>query len=292
MCAEKDTPLASVGWDRFLTTVTDVMLRSQLRDLDLTAVITDALAASVTPAVTAFRLTGPACGMAELLHRAARTNDCRAFDTVRASVAWADCDRLLEEAYAAAWPSLRQPYGVLMSNWSDDPNEYQLVPLDTLPPPWNLRDSACPAAERYHTLEEEATRKESSLMRRLLNRNVVNEGQPREGAWAAFQSELASGATTPCGLHDLSPSQWIEAVNVANTTIESERPWDRDSVYRAFRDQRGVEEPLPALERLAWSLLSRPITWSPGSPSVEDGQHRICGATAAGLTEILIRKVR
>lgn len=31
------------------------------------------------------------------------------------------------------------------------------------------------------------------------------------------------------------------------------------------------------------SLLSRPITWSPGNPSVDDGQRRLCGAVAARL---------
>jgi hypothetical protein len=78
------------------------------------------------------------------------------------------------------------------------------------------------------------------------------------------------------------------AVRDAFRLVRTVRPWAEEHVYGVVNPTR--MEPLDPQTRLMWSLINDPITWD-GSQQVSNGQHRLAGARAAGIAELLVRKV-
>lgn len=277
--------------DELLATVTAVLDR--LTD-DTWREGSDAVAAAInasrTPGITPFQLTGSPCGIAELLRRAHQAWSCRIYETVRASIETAEADRLLGEALELTWPSLRAPYGVPMASWSNDPASYRLMDLATLPPPHNLRRD-CPSGERYHQLEQLALNPEQHSIWRRRGPIGIDPAAARRDAWNTFQGKLRDGTRQPCSLHVMSHQEWTDAVTLAVAMRDQYRPWVANTVFQQMLTARRVGEPLPPVERVTWSLLRDPITWDTRCLEVSNGQHRICGAIAAGLTQVLVRVI-
>ncbi len=281
---------SDVDWEMLIA----VSVRLLEQDVDGAArLVAEALNASITPAITPFRYTGPACGLAQLIHLARTSGDCRLADAARQAVQFADSDRLLADAYEETWPSLRVPYGVPVASWSNNPADYRLVPVNELPAPWNLRKSYCPASQRYHELEREALTGSRlvRLARRLRLTPPLDEQTARATAWRQFHAELASDHTDvfPCEQHTFALPEWEKAVDIAYGLLQTQRPWQQTAVYHHFLKQRQVTEPLPGVERLAWSLLADPIRWHSNTGQLSNGQHRACGAVSVGLSNILVQ---
>ena len=257
----------------------------------ISKVASDALTVSITPGISPFRLPGPARGLGQLLHGAKLRDDYRVYERVRREVQGAEADRLLSQAYTSTWPELRLAYCVPVARWSSDRSDYRQVEVARLPPPHNLQ-RGCNCAHRYEEFEQQCSISQRTLWARL-------SGQPadphrvRAEAWLLFQDSLRSGNQGACELHRLAtPKVRGDAMEMVTGLIDNAPRWEESTVYVNLREINGVGEPLPPTERLAWSLLSEPVVWVPGVNALVNGQHRLCGAAAAGLERLWVQVQR
>lgn len=70
---------------------------------------------------------------------------------------------------------------------------------------------------------------------------------------------------------------WDTALQVAWDAVQTVRPWNPGTVSNALRRHPS------GLEGAATALLLDPISWSPGSDHVADGQHRLLAMYLQGV---------
>lgn len=159
--------------------------------------------------------------------------------------------------------------------------EYHLVPLERLPPARNIFNYG--AKDLWHSIAEGSTRE------RLADRfRGADKRRERELA-RRYRADTVAGALI--NDHDEPErshvgADFVEAIQRAHELTLTFQPWEESAVRVAINPTG--KEPLDPQTRLTMSLIMNPITWSPGNDLV-NGQHRVAGARAVGVPEILVR---
>jgi hypothetical protein len=179
------------------------------------------------------------------------------------------------------------PYGHPMSALANSPEDYELLRVADLPAPHSIKRD-CALQPHFDALSKQEQRR--NRLRTLLGRPAPGIAlQVRAGQ--LWQHEVVRDrAWSGCGKHqpDVDWNACIDDVShVLAAAIDGAFPWRRDIVYRKVNPSG--QEPLTPSARLTWSLLGDPIHWSPPEPTVVSGQHRLCGARAAGVERIWVR---
>jgi hypothetical protein len=202
---------------------------------------------------------------------------------------WEWCRTVLHEAQLDLPEMLAaiEPFAHLYADAQDvpvqifqcHPDAYALVPLTDLPFGHSMHSCA---HEGYFDAQHNRIVRRAKVLRFV--GKPRDESAERTEAGRRLTCAVSIGELDPCFQH-ATPIDWGKINRAAEHIRTTVRPWTRATVQAASQQATGLSD--AELTRLE-NLFIDPIRWTPGSPEVVGGQHRLCGYRVAGQTHAFV----